>query len=69
MLLFYSCISVYNIWCLLVILNKMFKPEVGKKGLVKKHSVIILGKLLLFPHKNMYYGYSLEVPHWGTTNE
>ena len=47
----------------------MFKPEVGKKGLVKKHSVIILGKLLLFPHKNMYYGYSLEVPHWGTTNE
>ena len=30
--------------------------------------MIILGSFFLF-HKNIHYGYSLEVPHRGTSNE
>ena len=40
------------------------------RGLVKEeYLVIILGSFFLFLHKNIYCGYSLEVPCWGTSNE
>ena len=39
-------------------------------GLVKEeYVVIILGYFFLFLHGNICWGYSLEVPHRGTSNE
>ena len=48
----------------------MVKREKFFRGIIKEdYLVIILGRFFLFLHKKICCGYSLEVPHQGTSNE
>ena len=55
------------------LLNNQTVPYLSNtRGIKEEYLVIILGQFFLFLHKNLIIymlWYSLEVPHWGTSNE